>query len=310
MTTASVDPAPGVTHADVAFPAADGTVLRGRCSLPTGATPATPVPGVVMAHGFSAVKEMGVLRMADAVAAAGFAVLAYDHRNLGASAGEPRGEIDIWAQARDYRAAFDRLTAEPGVDPDRVALWGSSYSGGEVLVVGAADRRVAAVVAQVPFAGLAEQYPDDHAAAWATLRDALLAGTRGAPAAPIGPVPVVAARDGEPAFLRDRESWAWFSAAAPGTRWRNECTLRTDGGPVPFDPGLAAVHLAPTPLCMIVATDDRVAPSGIALAAFARAGEPKELVLLDGGHFVPYAGEGFAVARDATVAFLRRSLRA
>jgi hypothetical protein len=165
-------------------------------------------------------------------------------------------------------------------------------------------------VAQVPFAGLAEQYPDDHAAAWATLRDALLAGTRGAPAAPIGPVPVVAARDGEPAFLRDRESWAWFSAAAPGTRWRNECTLRTDGGPVPFDPGLAAAHLAPTPLCMIVATDDRVAPSGIALAAFARAGEPKELVLVDGGHFVPYAGEGFAVARDATVAFLRRSLRA
>lgn len=91
MTSASVDPAPGVTHADVAFPAADGTVLRGRCSLPTGATPATPVPGVVMAHGFSAVKEMGVLRMADAVAAAGFAVLAYDHRNLGASAGEPGG---------------------------------------------------------------------------------------------------------------------------------------------------------------------------------------------------------------------------
>jgi hypothetical protein len=145
----------GFVRRDVEFPALDGTVLRGWVYLPEGAAPDAPVPGVVMAHGFSATKEMGVEQMADALAAAGFAVLAYDHRNLGSSAGAPRQEIDIWAQARDYRVAFDRLAAEPGVDPARIALWGSSYSGGEVLVVGAADRRVAGVVAQVPFAGVA-----------------------------------------------------------------------------------------------------------------------------------------------------------
>lgn len=295
---------------DVAFPALDGTTLRGWLYRPAGATVAAPVPGVVMAHGFSATKEMGVERMADALADAGFAVLAYDHRNLGASDGEPRQEIDIWAQARDYRVAFDRLAAEPVVDPARVALWGSSYSGGQVLVVGAADRRVAAVVAQVPFAGIAEDYTEEQLAGWPAVRDALVSGERGAPSDPYGPIPVVTETEGGPAFLGQPESWRWFSewAREPGSRWRNEVTVRNDGGPVFFDPGLAAAHLAPTPLLMIVADADRVAPVGIALAAFARAGEPKELVIEPGDHFVAYDGDGFTRCRDATVAFLRRHL--
>jgi len=295
---------------DVEFSARDGTVLRGSLYRPAGASAGAPVAGVVMAHGFSATKEMGVEQMADALAAAGFAVLAYDHRNLGASDGEPRQEIDIWAQARDYRVAFERLAAEPGIDADRIALWGSSFSGGEVLVVGAADRRVAAVVAQVPFAGIAEDYDDDELAAWPVLRDALLAGTPGDPVDPFGPIPVVTEVAGEPAFLGQPESWRWFAqwGDRPRSRWCNEVTVRNDGGPLSFDPGLAAAHVSPTPLLMIVADEDRVAPASIALAAFARAGEPKELVIEPGDHFVPYDGEGFARARDATIAFLRRHL--
>jgi hypothetical protein len=62
-----------VHRADVAFPAADGTVLRGWCLLPADASPDAPVPGVVIAHGFSAVKEMGLVALAGAFAAAGFA---------------------------------------------------------------------------------------------------------------------------------------------------------------------------------------------------------------------------------------------
>lgn len=296
------------TRVDVEFPAADGTVLRGWCYTATGSN--GRAPGVVMAHGFSAVKEMGLDRMAEALAQSGFVVLLYDHRNLGASDGEPRQEIDIWAQARDYRRALDWLRARPEVDPERVALFGTSYSGGEVLVVGAADRRVAAAVAQVPFAGVREEYDPDDRDAWPRLRDALLSGERGAPAEPVGPMPVVTDREDEVAVLAGPESWRWFTAEGlrPGSTWRNLCTMRTDGGPVPFDPGLAVAHLTPTPLLMIVATEDRLAPTAIALSAFARAGEPKELVLVDGDHFAVYHGDGFARARDATVDFLRRYL--
>ncbi len=103
-----------------------------------------------MAHGFSAVKEMYLDRFAEVFAAAGLNVLVFDNRCFGASDGEPRQEIDPWAQVRDYRHAITYLHTLPEVDPGRIGIWGSSYSGGHVLVVAAIDRRVKAVVSQVP----------------------------------------------------------------------------------------------------------------------------------------------------------------
>jgi hypothetical protein len=74
----------------------------------------------------------------------------WDHRNFGASDGEPRQEIDPWAQVRDYRDAISYACTRPEVDEDRIGVWGSSYSGGHVMVVGAMDRRVKGVACQVP----------------------------------------------------------------------------------------------------------------------------------------------------------------
>ena len=108
------------------------------------------LPAIVMSHGFACVKELFVDRFAEAFAQAGFAVLLYDHRNFGASGGEPRGEIDPWRQVSDMRDAVTWMTMQPGIDVSRLGLWGSSYSGGHVLTLAAQDRRVACVVAQVP----------------------------------------------------------------------------------------------------------------------------------------------------------------
>ena len=83
-------------------------------------------------------------------ATAGHVVVAYDHRNFGDSDGEPRQELDPWVQVRDYRHAVTFAQSLDGVDADRVCVWGSSYAGGHVLVVGAIDGRVKCVVAQVP----------------------------------------------------------------------------------------------------------------------------------------------------------------
>ena len=132
---------------DVEFNA-DGVTLRGWFYTPDGASGS--VPTIVMAHGFSAVKEMYLDRFAEAFADAGLAALVYDNRNFGASDGEPRQEIDPWAQVRDYRTAITYAATRPEVDSDRIGIWGSSYSGGHVLVVGAIDRRVKCVVSQVP----------------------------------------------------------------------------------------------------------------------------------------------------------------
>ena len=94
-------------------------------------------PTVVMAHWFSAVKEMYLDRFAEAFAAVGIASIVFDNRNFGASDGEPRQEIDPWRQVRDYRDAitFARLFRRPM--PPRIGIFGSSYSGGHVLTISA-----------------------------------------------------------------------------------------------------------------------------------------------------------------------------
>ena len=135
---------------DIEFKTEDGIKLRGWHYLPEKRT--GKVPTIVMAHGFSAVKEMYLDRFADAFAAAGLGALVFDNRNFGASDGEPRQEIDPWQQVSDYRDAITFAETLPETDPARIGIWGSSYSGGHVMVVGAIDRRVKCVVAQVPLA--------------------------------------------------------------------------------------------------------------------------------------------------------------
>src|SRR5256886_10433967 len=129
---------------------AEGTTLRGWLfTLDAGHR---PFPTIVMAHGFSAVKEMYLDSFAEVFANAGLAALVFDNRNFGASDGEPRQEIDPWAQVRDYRHAITYARTRPVVDRERIGTWGSSYSGGHVLVVGAIDRRVQWVGFHVPLA--------------------------------------------------------------------------------------------------------------------------------------------------------------
>ena len=103
---------------DIEFDA-EGVTLRGWFYRPDGAR--GPWPTVVMAHGFSAVKEMYLDAFAEGFAAAGLASLVFDNRNFGASDGEPRQEIDPWAQVRDYRHAITlrRHAARGRRGPDR-----------------------------------------------------------------------------------------------------------------------------------------------------------------------------------------------
>ena len=109
---------------DVAFNA-NGTTLRGW--FYTADAPAAPCPTMIMAHGFPALKEMGLNRYAEVFAATGFGVLAYDNRNLGSSDGEPRDEIDPVAQMRDYRHAVTYAQSRTDVDNERIGMGDELY---------------------------------------------------------------------------------------------------------------------------------------------------------------------------------------
>ena len=97
-----------MSRRDIEF-SAEGVVLRGWFYRAEGATGRAPT--VVMAHGFSAVKEMYLDAFAEVFAAAGLNALVFDNRGFGASDGEPRQEIDPWQQVRDYRHAITPRSA-------------------------------------------------------------------------------------------------------------------------------------------------------------------------------------------------------
>ena len=284
---------------DIEFDA-EGTTLRGWFHPAEGA--AGPAATVVMAHGFSAVKEMYLDRYAEVFAAAGLHALVFDNRNFGASDGEPRQEIDPWAQVRDYRHAITYATTLPEVDAARIGVWGSSYSGGHVLVVGATDRRVKAVVSQVPLVsghanvrrlvrsdfldGLRAQFDADRLARFEGKEPAM--------------VPVVDEDPLAPSALPTAESFTWFTQTherrAPS--WRNEVTLRSIEMFTEYEPVGHIGYISPTPLLLMPAQNDVLTPTDLALAAYERAREPKKLQILPGGHFDAYVA-GFDVSSGA-----------
>ena len=100
--------------------------------------------------GSPAVKEMYLDRFAEAFVAAGLAAL-HSTTVTSAQAMASLGRRSIRGdRCRDYRDAITFAETLHETDAERIGIWGSSYSGGHVLVVGAIDRRVKCVVSQVP----------------------------------------------------------------------------------------------------------------------------------------------------------------
>ena len=118
---------------------------------------------VVMAHGFGGVRVARLDAYAERFAAAGYSVLVFDYRNFGDSGGEPRQLLSVAMQLDDWRAAVAYARSLDGVDPDRIALWGTSFSGGHVMVIAAEDARIAAAISQNPFVDGAAHAAGDRA---------------------------------------------------------------------------------------------------------------------------------------------------
>lgn len=139
------------------------------------------LPAIVMAHGWGGTAAM-LHASAARLAEAGYFVLVFDYRGWGRSDGrlvrEPSGDtrelrevIDPIDQATDFFNAVHWVMGEAAVDPARVGLWGTSFSGGLVVYVAARDPRIRAVVSQVAWFGQSRDTPAVGALA-AAKRDA------------------------------------------------------------------------------------------------------------------------------------------
>jgi pimeloyl-ACP methyl ester carboxylesterase len=265
-----------------------------------------------MAHGFGATMDSGLLPFAEAFAEAGLDVLLFDYRCFGNSTGEPRQFAWPPRHREDYKAAVEFARGLDGVDPDRIVLWGTSWSGGHVVYVAADDPRIAAVVTQTPdFDGVATlRHLGRYAGIGQQLRLTML-GARDALRMVRGREPLMVpsvGRPGELAAMSSEESEPGMRAIA-GPTWRNEVTGRAVFAEW-TNRAVSRIEKVRCPMLVVIADRDTVAPSAASRAAAWRAKGRVEVRDYPCLHFEIYLGEW----RDRAIAnelhFLRRQLAA
>ena len=267
-------------------------------------------PCVVMGHGFGATRDAGLLPFAERFAAAGADVLVFDYRGFGTSDGVPRQDVHHVRHRQDYHAAIAAARAMPGVDPARIVLWGSSYSGGHVVAVGARDPGVAAIISQgAAMDGLAALLMLVRTSGLrnllkltgAGLRDVgrLLTGRRASM------VPIVGA-PGSAAVIAAPGAEAGYQAIM-GPTFRNEMCGRGILRIALNRPVRSAGRLR-APILLVIAEGDNIAPVSAVRAVASRAGRLAETESFDCGHFDIYLGELFEKSVSRQVEFLRTHL--
>lgn len=141
---------------------------------------------------------------------------------------------------RGYRAAMDFVETLDSVDADRISIWGDSYSGGKVILVGAIDDRVKVIVTQCPALGAVVPSEEANRANFDSITETFLRGdVAGSPETPVGPLPVVSCDQmGTPSLLKPIQAYRWFIdyGGRAGSHWANYITRVVPAAPVRATP--------------------------------------------------------------------------
>lgn len=224
----------------------------------------------------------------------GFTTLAFDYRHWGESEGDPRQQLFPLDEVEDVRNAVTWLSEQPGIDPARIGLWGTSFGGGVAVRAAAFDRRVKAVVAQVPSLLSPEGRKKSNPARWEALGELLLRDRiERYKSGRVNYLKVTTDRD-EPCALPGAEAhqaYVGLTADSPKTppTWFNGVTLESMEKIREFDSISVLPLLAPTPLLVLAAERDSLIPIDQVRDVFQRAGDVKSLVELPITHFELYA---------------------
>jgi dienelactone hydrolase len=291
-----------LSRRDVAF-TSSGDECRAWLFMPKAERP----PLVILGHGLGATREYGLEAFAQKFAEAGIASLVFTYRHFGDSGGQPRQLLDIERQLDDWAAALAYARTLKEIDSTRIALWGTSFGGGHVLIAAARDGDVAAVVSQCPFtdgvAATRAAHPRSlvHAVGLA-VRDQL-GGLRGKP--PVM-VPLVGA-PGSAALMASPDSEPGYRALIPeGAEFHNGVAARFLLHVGLHRPGRSAKKIK-APILFCICDADAVAPADTA-ARYAATAPRAEVKRYPVGHFDIYLGEPFEQAVADQTEFLVRHL--
>lgn len=268
---------------------------------------------VILGHGFSGTRDVKLDNFAARFRAAGYATLVIEYRNFGDSDGRVRQHLNPWHEIEDWQSALAWARAQPTVDPARIMLWGTSFGGGLVLSVAAADPGVAATISQCPMVdGLASALAVmDYAGMGYTLK-MLAHGVRDVVQSALGQAPhymPVVGQPGEIAAMSSPDAHDAFIRMLPAnTRWQNKVTARTSLY-LPFYRPIARIKQVNCPALFVICEQDSVAPAAAARRAAKRTRQG-QVVSFDCGHFDIYDGVLFERSVAAQLAFLHAQVPA
>jgi dienelactone hydrolase len=271
--------------------------------LPEGA--ATP-PVVVMAHGFAAQQDFRLPAYAEKFVGRGLAVMTFDYRNFGKSAGAPRNLVNPKRHVEDWLAAIGFARGLKTVDGSRLGLWGTSFSGGHVLVAAAKDGRVAAVVSQVPFVdGIATALTLSPVSSLTGIGHGL-ADVAAALFGGVHYVPVVS-DPGRFGLMNTPDAMDGFLALVPkDTTWENKAPARIALTLANYRPVSHAGRIN-CPVLMVCAEKDSLIPAGAVRKCAAKIKNAR-LEVLPVGHFEVYVGDLFEKVSALEADFLAEKL--
>jgi fermentation-respiration switch protein FrsA (DUF1100 family) len=281
-----------------------GVRCAGTLYMPDGA--GRP-PVVIMAHGLGAERAFRLPAFAERFAAAGMAAFVFDYRNFGDSDGRPRNLISPQRHGADWLAAIAHVRSLQTVDVTRVALWGSSFSGGHVVAAAAKSKGIAGIVSQVPFVNGPSLF---RLFSFSFLTSATVNGIRDLARFLTFRKPHLVPIVGKPdtfALMNTPDSWDGYTGLIPkGSAWRNECPARICLTIITYRPIACARRVACPALFVIAKRDSLVDWRDVVKTA----GRVKnaETMILDSGHFEPYTGELFEKVAARETEFLKRAL--
>jgi pimeloyl-ACP methyl ester carboxylesterase len=296
----------GVTRIDLRFPCADST-CAGWLYLPIRSGRA---PVVVMGHGFAGTRDVALPRFAERFARAGLAALVFDYRGFGASGGSPRQLVDPWRELEDWRAAIAFARGRPELDPERVALFGSSLGAGHALVTAASDSALRAVVAQAPLVDTsAEGEATFYGVGWVIRL--LLTGWADLARAGLGGdsilIPAIAPSGGFGMIVDDAAYAAFERLVTPGSTYRNAVVAHSAFTFDDYDPAPRAPEIR-APILFIASRADRFAPFS-AVESFAARAPAARVEEFEGDHFDVYSSPAADHAAELAAEFLVAKLR-
>jgi dipeptidyl aminopeptidase/acylaminoacyl peptidase len=283
----------------------EGCRLSGDLFMPDNLGAGERRAGIVLCHGYTGVKDLYLPDNARVLNEAGYVVLTFDYKGWGTSEGA-RGRLAPYSRVADVQAALTFLGLQPEVDADHLGLYGTSYGGATVVWVGAVDQRAKCIVSVVGV-GHGQRWmrsvrrPDE----W---YDLLQRSNEDRKKRVLDGQSQLA--DRSEILLADRQS----AELATIARRANPAAIGTL--PLEYIDETLSFHaewvvdkITPRPILFITTDDDRLVPPEESEALYARAGEPKRLVVLKGfGHYEVYSEPAFSQVMVETVGWFKQYL--